>query len=115
MELRDLNDDERLALVALSRAIVRADGAVSPKEGETIAAIAAALGPDVYRESFAAAVQQFGEEAALKRFLSTIRRPEARELIFDTILELATTDALSPAEVDILRWLEAAWKPPEAE
>lgn len=110
MQLTDLHPDERLALVALSRAIVRADGVVSPREGRMVARIALALGEDVYRQAFARAVESFGDEAALKRFLESVQRQEARTLIFDTILDLAVSDELSPAEVPLLRWLEATWK-----
>jgi uncharacterized tellurite resistance protein B-like protein len=109
MQLTDLQPDELLALVALSRAIVRADGVVSPKEGRMVGRIALAIGEDKYRQAFARAVESFGDEASLKRFLEGIARPEARTLIFEQTLELAVTDELSPAEVPLLRWLEATW------
>jgi uncharacterized tellurite resistance protein B-like protein len=110
MQLEDLQPDERLALVALSRAIVRADGAVSAKEGERVAELGQALGEQRYREAFREAAQRFADEAALKAFLETIERPDARELIYETILDLAVADAVSPDEVTLLRWLDAAWK-----
>ena len=34
---------------------------------------------------------------------------EARTLIFDTALDIAVADELSPAEVPLLRWLEETW------
>ena len=37
--------EESLALVALSRAVARADGAVTPLEGEAIAVMAASIDP----------------------------------------------------------------------
>ena len=111
MELKDLNAEERLALVALSRIMVRADGAVSPKENEMLADIAAELGQEAYREAHSQSVLRFADRASLRAFLRKIR-PEARELISDTILELATGDALAPEEVDLLRWLDETWKPP---
>jgi hypothetical protein len=110
MQLTDLHPDERLALVALSRAIVRADGVVSPTEGRMVARIALALGEVTYRQIFAQAVESFPDEAALKRFLESINRQEARALIFDTTLDLAVSDELSPAEVPLLRWLETTWQ-----
>lgn len=110
MQLTDLHPDERLALVALSRAIVRADGKVTPKEGHAVARLALALGEASYRQVFSQAVENFGDEAALKRFLETIHRPEARQLIFDTTLDLAVSDELAPEEVPLLRWLESCWQ-----
>jgi hypothetical protein len=109
MQPSDLQPDERLALVALSRAIVRADGTVTPAEGRLIARLALTLGEESYRRLFAQTVEQYPDEASLKRFLETIQRQEARILIFDTILDLAVSDELSPAEVPLLRWLEATW------
>jgi hypothetical protein len=110
MQLTDLHPDEQLALVALSRAIVRADGVVSPTEGRMVARMALALGETTYRQTFARAVESFPDEPALKRFLESVHRPEARQLIFDTILDLAVSDELSPAEVPLLRWLEETWQ-----
>jgi uncharacterized tellurite resistance protein B-like protein len=110
MQLSDLHPDERLALVALSRAVVRADGQVTPTEGRMVARIALALGEATYRQAFAQAVESFPDQAALERFLASIQRQEARQLIFDTMLDLAVSDDLSPTEVPLLRWLEATWQ-----
>lgn len=110
MQLTDLHPDELLALVALSRAIVRADGVVSPKEGRMVGRIALAVGEEKYRQAFARAVESYPDEPALKRFLESIQRPEARQLIFDAILDLAVADELQPAELPLLRWLEATWQ-----
>src|SRR5687767_4296832 len=107
MQLTDLHPDELLALVALSRAIVRADGVVSPREGRMVGRLALAIGEDRYRQAFARAVESYPDEPSLKRFLESIQRQEARTLIFETTLELAVADELSPAEVPLLRWLEA--------
>jgi hypothetical protein len=109
MQLTDLQLDERLALVALSRAVARADGTVSPSEGRTIARIALALGEATYRDLFAKAVESFPDEASLRRFLESIERPEARALVFQTILELAAVDEISADEAPLLGWLEEAW------
>lgn len=109
MQLTDLHPDELLALVALSRAIVRADGVVSPVEGRMVGRIALAIGEDKYRQAFARAQESYGDEASLRRFLETIQRQEARNLIFETMLALAVSDELQPSEVPLLRWLESTW------
>jgi len=110
MQPTDLLPEERLARVALSRAIVRADGAVSPNEGQAITGIARAVGEATYRELFAKAVESFPDDAALKSFLSSIERTEARVLIFQTILELAASDSISAEEAPLLVWLEETWQ-----
>jgi hypothetical protein len=109
MQFSDLHPDEQLALVALSRAIVRADDVVTPSEGRRVARIALELGEEAYRREFSRAVESFPDEPALKRFLESIHRLEARLLIYDTVLDLAAADELAPAEEPLIRWLETTW------
>jgi uncharacterized tellurite resistance protein B-like protein len=110
MEIADLEGDERLALVCLSRTVARADGTVSPTEGNAIKKIAAALGEASFRGLFAQAAEYFPDEASLRPFLATIERQEARALIFQTILDLAAADQISEEEGPLLAWLEETWK-----
>jgi uncharacterized tellurite resistance protein B-like protein len=109
MQLNELDSDEQLALVSLSRVVVRADGAVSPKEGLAIKRIAQALGEATYRALFAQAAELFPDEAQLRPFLATIERQEARALIFQTVLDLAAADEISPEEGPLMAWLEETW------
>src|SRR6185369_14387100 len=74
MELTDLNANERLALVALIEATVRADHGVSREEEEVIAEIIDALGEGAYREAVEAADQRFKNESDLKAFLQGVQR-----------------------------------------
>jgi hypothetical protein len=110
MEIKDLDANERLALVALSRVVARADGQVTPKEGELLAHVATEMGESIYKQAFAESVRRFTDRESLKALLESIERREARELICDTILELATGDGLAPAEVDLVRWLDDTWR-----
>jgi hypothetical protein len=109
MQLTDLDSDEQLALVALSRVVARADGAVSPTEGQSIKRIAAALGEATFRELFAQVAELFPDEEQLRPFLQTIERQEARALIFQTILALAASDEISDEEGPLVAWLEETW------
>ena len=110
MNLNDLLPEESLALVALSRAVARADGAVTPLEGEAIAGMAAELGEATYRKLFAQAAASFPDEAALKKFLARIERPEARALIYESVLAVAAADAISEEEESLMVWLQEAWE-----
>jgi formylmethanofuran:tetrahydromethanopterin formyltransferase len=110
MQLMDLLPEESLALVALSRAIARADGTITPLEGRAIAMMAAELGEATYRGLFAKAAASFADEAALRGFLESIERPEARALIYETILALASADSISAEEEPLMAWLQEAWK-----
>ena len=109
MQLIDLLPEESLALVALSRAIARADGAITPLEGRAIAVIATDLGEATYRKLFAKAAESFPDQAALKAFLASIERPEARALIYESILALAAADSISEEEEDLMVWLHETW------
>ena len=110
MHLVDLLPEESLALVALSRAIARADGAITPLEGRAIAVIAAEIGEATYRTLFAKAAASFPDQAALKEFLARIERPEARSLIYESILALAAADSISAEEEALLAWLQETWE-----
>jgi formylmethanofuran:tetrahydromethanopterin formyltransferase len=109
MHLIDLLPEESLALVALSRAIARADGAITALEGRAIAGIAAELGDATYRKLFATAAASFPDENALKGFLANIERPEARALIYESILALAAADSISMEEEPLIVWLHETW------
>jgi uncharacterized tellurite resistance protein B-like protein len=110
MHVIDLLPEESLALVALSRAVARADGAITPLEGRAIALIAAEVGEATYRKLFARAAESFQHEAALKEFLATIERPEARSLIYESVLALAAADSISAEEEPLMVWLQEAWQ-----
>ena len=110
MHLNDLLPDESLALVALTRAVARADGAVTQLEGEAIAIMAAELGEATYRRLFAKAAEAFPDEGALKTFLVSIERAEARALIYESVLAVAAADAISEEEEGLMGWLQEAWE-----
>jgi tellurite resistance protein TerB len=110
MHLIDLLPDESLALVALSRAVARADGAITPLEGRAIAVTAAELGQATYRALFAKAAASFPDEVALKAFLASIERPAARALIYESILALAAADSISAEEEPLMVWLQETWE-----
>ena len=110
MHLSDLLPEESLALVALSRAVARADGAITQLEGEALAIMAAEIGEATYRRLFAKAAESFPDGAALKKFLVSIERAEARALIYESILALAGADSISEEEESLLGWLREAWK-----
>lgn len=110
MHLIDLLPEESLALVALSREIARADGAITPLEGRAIALIAAEIGESTYRKLFARAAESFPDQTALKAYLKSIERPEARSLIYESILALAATDSISAEEEPLMVWLHETWE-----
>ena len=109
MELSDLNQDERTALVGLMKSIVLSDSDVSEDELEHIESLVAAFGEGTYQRTLDAFDKRFVEEAPFREFLRTISRQEARDLIFGTVLEAAGEGALEGGEADLLDWLSSAW------
>src|SRR4051812_31873259 len=109
MDLADLDQDERLALVALIKAIVFEDRRVSADEAEMLPDIIEAIGEDAYRRSFTIAAERFGDDASLKTFLATVKRHDARALIYETLGDLAAADNVSREEQALLSWLATTW------
>ena len=109
MELPDLNQDERTALVGLMKLIVMSDEEVSEDELEHVEALAAAFGEDGYQRTLDAFENRFHDEPSFRKFLQGIGRQEARDLIFGTVLESASEGALDDAETSLLDWLAETW------
>jgi hypothetical protein len=114
MKLSDLDQDERLALVGLIKGLVLADMNVTDDEAKVIPGIVEEVGKAAFDEAFVQVPQRFADEDSFKKFLQATGRPEARALIYETLLRLASVDGVSVGERSQLKWLETAWgvKPP---
>jgi len=109
LELKDLTDDERLALVALLERVVEADSYVTDSEVTHVHSVVAAVGEDAYEAAAEEADRRFTSHEELRRFLANITRVEARELIYETLIEAALADAPVKAESEFLDWVASAW------
>jgi hypothetical protein len=109
MELEDLNQDERLALVGLMKLTVMSDGNVSEDELEYVEELVDAFGEDGYQQLLDAFEKRFADAETFRTFLQTITRQDARELIFGTVLEAAGVEAIEGPEADLLDWLTKTW------
>jgi hypothetical protein len=110
MELAELNQEERLALAGLMEFVVLASGHVTEDEQQEIDAITVALGEEAYRTAVDEVDRRFTDENALKDFLKTITRQEARELIYGVVLQSAMVDTVEGRPSDLLEWLAKTWK-----
>ena len=110
MDLRELTHDEQLALVALMELVVEANARVTTGESHEVAHLAAALGRKRYRRLTEEVDDRFQNEAALREFLPSITRQDARELIYGTVLRTASTDTLRNPESALLEWLAKEWQ-----
>jgi len=109
MKLSELNSDERTALVGLVKAVVLSDGKVSEDEIEEVQEIVDAFGEESYRHCLDVFESTFPDEPSFQRFLKTIVRQDARELIYGTIMVGAAADAIEGHESELLSWLAQAW------
>jgi len=111
MELADLNQDERTALVGMMKLVVMSDGNVSEEELERVEDLVDAFGEDGYQRTLDAFEKRFTDVDSFQRFLKTIGvgRQEARELIFGTVLEAAGAEAIEGGEAELLDWLGREW------
>jgi hypothetical protein len=110
MELQELNGDERTALVGLMREVVMSDANLSDDEIDEVAEIVDAFGEEGYQAALDAFEARFSDEDGFRRFLATITRQEARELIYGTVLQGAAADAIEGGESELLSWLADTWK-----
>jgi len=110
VEIRDLSHDEKIALVALVRLLVSSDAEASEDEVDRIGEIADAFGgTEQYHQLAEEVDRRFADEDELKAFLATIDRQEAREVVFETALEVAMPDGIHTREAEFLEWLEDEW------
>jgi hypothetical protein len=109
MELEDLNQDERTALVGLMKLTVMSDGNVSEEELEYVEDLVDAFGEDGYQSTLDAFEKRFSDGETFKTFLAKIGRQDARELIFGTVLEAAGSEAIEGREAELLDWLGKTW------
>jgi len=109
MELEELNQDERTALVGLMKLTVLSDGNVSEEELEDIEDLVDAFGEEAYESTLDAFEKRFADVEGFKAFLAKIGRQDARELIFGTMLEAAGSEAIEGREAELLDWLAKVW------
>src|SRR5262249_4920116 len=81
MELTELNHDERLALVALVTALIKANGRATDAESATVRRLAKAFGRPTYRQLAEEADERLSDDDRLRTALREVHRDEACELI----------------------------------
>ena len=109
MEISELNQDERTALVGLMKLVVMSDGNVTEDELEHVETLVDAFGDGEYQRTLDAFEKRFTDEESFRTFLRGIGREDARETIFGAVLESAGEGALDGGEADLLDWLSKTW------
>jgi hypothetical protein len=109
MDLRGLDHDERLALVALVEWVLKSDNRTTEREFEEFGRVVEAVGDDAYQALADEVATRFTDDADLRAFLPAVTRQDARELIFTTILDVAIADGVDVHESELLAWLADLW------
>jgi len=109
MDLTDLTRDERIALVALLEMVVDSTTILTDGDVAQVHEIMAAVGEQQYQDAVAEVDRRFCDEAAVKQFLATITRQDARERIYAAVLEAALPDSINDREAALLEWLASEW------
>ena len=109
MELSDLDQGERTALIGLMKLVVLSDTEVSDDEVDHIETLVDAFGEGEYQRTLDALETQLREPLRFRELLRGISRQDARDLIFGTVLEAAGEGALEGREAELLDWLSKTW------
>ena len=110
MELKDLTSDERIALVALLEMVVDSATILTEGDVDQVGEIIAQVGEQPYQDAVDEVDRRFHDEDAVKQFLATITRQEARERIYAAILAAALPDSVNDREAALLDWLASEWR-----
>ena len=110
MTLDSLTADEKLALVALLKLVVRADRELSSDEVKELNEVARQMGPDEWRATVDRARERFRTAQEVTQFAETITRQQAQRLIHKLLVRAARADGIVPEEASILLWLAKLWR-----
>lgn len=109
MELRDLNHDERLALVALMLLVIESDRRAADGEVTEVGRVVETFGREGYDALVAEVDERFPTEDELREFLPSVVRQDARDLIYGTVLDTAIEDTVDVWESSLFDWLAKLW------
>lgn len=110
MKLDELTSEEHLALVGLSKLVVRADHELDAEELQVLDRLAEGIGKEAWRLAVAEAKRRFRTASDAMFYAKNVRRPAARQLIFDSMTSLAGAGELVPEEQKVIDWLAREWE-----
>lgn len=108
MELQDLGQSELLALVGVIERVVMADKLLNEQEEEFVRWMMDAIGHERYIDTLDELEGRYGEEE-LRAMLREITDADVRELIYGTVLEASTINALVGENTPFMDWLAKLW------
>lgn len=109
MTLNDLTQTEQAALVALVKIASRSDNSISRTEELMLQVLEQRLGPATFAELAAHVDQRVIDHDSLLRLLQEVTRPEARELIMGTALQILSAETINQTEDRVLSLASETW------
>lgn len=109
MEIKDLSPTERTALIALLRTSIVSDGVVTENEEVAYEFLIHLLGEESYRQCAQRANGRIHDDASLKALLHEVDNQEARELIYGTLLQFASSETVDAGEDRLLELVGTTW------
>lgn len=112
MTLEELEKHEQVALIALLGLMARLDLQASADEVELLRRVASEIGAERF-EAASAEAAQLPDGAAILRAAAAVERPEAREVIYELLYDMAVTDSIVEQEDKMLEQLADLWELPQ--
>jgi hypothetical protein len=112
MTLTELEHHEQVALLALLGLMARLDGQASGEEVELLNRIMSELGNEAF-ESAAREAAQLPDGEAILMTAGEVKRPEAREVLFELLFEMAVKESIVEREARVLDFLAETWELPQ--
>ena len=109
-ELHTLNDEELVALVGLLEYVVMEDKLLNEQEEDMVRWLMNQVGMERYMDAIEEFETRYGNQYDLRSLLETIDRHDARELIYGTVLEVSSINAVTGSESDLMDWLAELWE-----
>ena len=106
MSIESLAEHEQLSLAVLIKALVTADGQVSQEEAIELSLVARSLEPEIFMRAESIVLS---DQESFLDFLETVGRQEARDIMYDTLLQLAKADGIQVQETAFLDAVAEAW------
>ena len=110
MDITELTEDETLAMIALLREVVKADGDYSMEEQAAVREIRQTLGAERFDATIERVKNELPDRAAVKAHAKTVSRQAARWAIWELLVDVARADEITEEEEKPLVWLASWWK-----
>lgn len=108
MELKELQHSDLIALVGVMERVVMADKLLNEQEEEFVRWLMHSVGEEQYIDALDEFDGQYGDED-LRSLLESITDPAVREVIYGTVLEASSINALVGENTEFMDWLATLW------